>query len=103
MATKRKIVLSDDEQYAADYMAMADQEYIEKCIWTKKIEKRHCESVIDSAKNLIDYIDCVKNSPDEANGTLAYVSNFENAMHEHELTRRRQVRALQYLVQTKIL
>ena len=75
----------------------ADQEYLSNCIWKRKIEKHHCERILDSAKRLVSYV------KDDSEGTLAFVSDFEYAMRDHEMIRRRQMRALMYLVDTKIL
>lgn len=80
-----------------------DQEYLDKCVWMKKIKMRHAEKVIGSARNLIDYIDQVKNTDEVTTGTIAYVANFEFHVREHEMIRRRQVQSLMYLVQTRIL
>jgi len=78
--------------------AAADQEYISNCIWTRKIEKRHCERILDSAKRLVEY---AKDDPEAQ--FLRSVSDFEYAMRDHEMVRRRQMKALMYLVNTKIL
>ena len=74
-----------------------DHEYLSSCVWMKRIEKRHCGLILDSAKRLVEYV------KDDSEGTLAFVSDFEYAMRDHELVRRRQVKALMYLVETKIL
>ena len=75
----------------------ADQEYLSNCIWKRKIENHHCERILDSAKRMIGYV------RDDPEGFLTFVSDFEYAMRDHELIRRRQMRALMYLVDTKIL
>ena len=78
--------------------AAADQEYVSNCIWARKIEKHHCERIIDSAKRLVEY---AKRDPEQY--LLTSVSDFEYAMRDHEMVRRRQMKALMYLVDTKIL
>lgn len=97
MARKQIKVMTADEEYSANYVETADLAYIGGCVWMKQIEKQHCEVILDAAKALVQYVS------DEPAGTLAYVSDFEYKIHEQELTRRRQVKALMYLVQTKIL
>jgi hypothetical protein len=97
MTRKQIKVMTADEEYSANYVEMADQAYIGDCVWMKQIEKQHCEVILDAAKALVGYV------ADEPAGTLCYVSGFEYKIHEQELTRRRQVKALTYLVQTKIL
>jgi len=76
----------------------ADHEYLSNCIWKRKIEKDHCKRILDSAKRLVEY---AKADPEEY--LLTSVSDFEYAMRDHEMVRRRQMRALMYLVDTKIL
>jgi hypothetical protein len=78
-------------------VAADDHEYLSSCVWMKRIEKRHCGMIIDSAKRLVEYAKV------DNEALLTFVSDFEYAMRDHEMVRRRQVRALMYLVETKIL
>jgi hypothetical protein len=92
MATKRKI----SEGYSVEAAAL---EYVGENIWMKAIEDQHCQRLVHIAEVLVAHS---KTATNRFN-MLACVTDFEHQAHEQELTRRRQVRALQYLVHTAIL